>query len=304
MRPPVRKGELLSSWINRLAFANGVSPDYMCGFIRHECGQRMRDARAFGSQGPFRKESAAIDLRCELGTVEYLSARTGVDPKLIRAAAVLAPKFTDNREAPPSGFLHWRLCGVDAARVLPWDEERPGEHSEGRLKFCPLCLSEDETPWFRKVWRTRYAEVCPRHGTLLLGMCSSCGVGVRPHGLKRGEHQAVCHGCGDDLRRQSALRMGDAVVMRQMQVYDILRRAQKEMASNPSGDWDIAADASARALELVAPQDGEAGLGELPLSMVLCSFEHADARPAEPGSVSSFVGQPLMVDESHFDLLS
>lgn len=48
-------------------------------------------------------------------------------------------------------------------------------------QFCPLCLTEDKTPYLRRRWRLALAVVCAQHGVLLQDRCGSCGSPLVPH---------------------------------------------------------------------------------------------------------------------------
>ena len=43
-----------------------------------------------------------------------------------------------------------------------------------RYRFCPLCLQEDEIPYFRIEWRLKLCISCPTHKCLLEENCHSC----------------------------------------------------------------------------------------------------------------------------------
>lgn len=48
-------------------------------------------------------------------------------------------------------------------------------------QFCPLCLTEDKTPYLRRRWRLSLAVVCAKHGVLLQDRCGGCGSPLVPH---------------------------------------------------------------------------------------------------------------------------
>lgn len=75
------------------------------------------------------------------------------------------------------------------------------------LMYCPLCLKEDDEPYFRKHWRLAFHLICDRHGTLMCDRCPSCGAAVvffrRELGRRSeidGGEITLCHACGFDLR--------------------------------------------------------------------------------------------------------
>lgn len=62
------------------------------------------------------------------------------------------------------------------------------------LQMCPQCLSEDKTPYFRRIWRVAWATVCLRHKTVLLDRCPGCQNSIMFHRGDLGSPiQAVSH---------------------------------------------------------------------------------------------------------------
>lgn len=79
------------------------------------------------------------------------------------------------------------------------------------LVYCPLCLFEDDEPYFRKSWRLSFNTVCERHGSMMLGGCPKCDAPTvyfrRDLGHRRMhmvDSMVLCHRCGFDLRRGPA----------------------------------------------------------------------------------------------------
>jgi hypothetical protein len=101
-----------------------------------------------------------------------------------------------------SGILQW---------ILPldiWHRKRMGHG----LQFCPACLAEDETPYFRKRWRVALYTFCTRHNIMVHDRCPSCQSGVVFHRLEQGRYGvagdtslARCYECGFDLRYAPAV---------------------------------------------------------------------------------------------------
>jgi len=74
----------------------------------------------------------------------------------------------------------------------------------GGLQFCPPCLAEDTTPYFRRSWRLAWHVGCVRHGTLLTDHCGCCRAPVEPHRTLAGDVTLCrCPSCGHDLRESS-----------------------------------------------------------------------------------------------------
>ncbi|MDX9958627.1 MAG: TniQ family protein, partial [Spirochaetia bacterium] len=80
------------------------------------------------------------------------------------------------------------------------------------ITFCPLCLFDDEEPYFRRRWRLALSTVCETHGSLMLDACPSCEAPVMYFRRELGHRDkavidslALCHNCGFDLRRGPAI---------------------------------------------------------------------------------------------------
>jgi hypothetical protein len=101
-----------------------------------------------------------------------------------------------------SGILQW---------ILPleiWHRKRTGHG----LQYCPVCLAEDEIPYFRKRWRVALYTFCTRHNVMVQDRCPVCQSGVVFHRLEQGQYGSadesplsICHECGFDLRDAPAV---------------------------------------------------------------------------------------------------
>lgn len=49
------------------------------------------------------------------------------------------------------------------------------------LQYCPLCLKEDLTPYYRKRRRLSYMTICHTHHIHLLDRCSHYSAPIMPH---------------------------------------------------------------------------------------------------------------------------
>lgn len=63
------------------------------------------------------------------------------------------------------------------------------------LRYCPVCLLDDCSAYFRKEWRVLCITSCPRHGCRLRDSCPHCDAPVVP---SRGKYLA-CHVCRKGL---------------------------------------------------------------------------------------------------------
>ena len=48
-------------------------------------------------------------------------------------------------------------------------------------QWCPLCLKEDEVPYYRRHWRMAFSSCCLKHGRLLRDRCYYCAAPCMPH---------------------------------------------------------------------------------------------------------------------------
>lgn len=136
--------ELLSSWLHRLALAHGLSP-------RH-----FGECLGVGA--------GAWSMRLHPALPEFvlnlLHHQTGVGRDRIAAMTIGAEK--------------WRPL------LLPFRRARADRTGATWLQFCPACLADDETPYFRRSWRRASVISCRRHRCGLLDRCPACGQGLAP----------------------------------------------------------------------------------------------------------------------------
>lgn len=79
------------------------------------------------------------------------------------------------------------------------------------VHYCPMCLQEDEKPYFRRAWILAFVVACPRHKLLLSQRCPHCktqnyytGTWAGPAAVLANTSPANCLSCGRDLRKQRA----------------------------------------------------------------------------------------------------
>lgn len=158
--------ELLSSWLHRIAYANGVAPRAF--------------ARVLGlNSGMW---SAALDLRLPTDIADLLNAKTGVAPDEL-AAMTLSPHL------PRQLLLPLRNSG-----------RRDGSTW---LQFCSHCLASDEHPYFRRSWRLATRVSCGEHRSGLRDRCPSCRRRIESYCQSMLVPQHICAHCSFDLRRAS-----------------------------------------------------------------------------------------------------
>ncbi|MBY5876255.1 hypothetical protein ELI38_35110 (plasmid) [Rhizobium leguminosarum] len=160
--------ELLSSWLHRLAFANGVP------------------ARAFArvlglTRGMW---SARLDLRLSIDVASQLQIYAGISLDQLTAMTL-------------SHTLPMQL-------LLPLRNHRQW-HGSTWLQFCSQCLADDTHPYFRRGWRLATRLACNKHGSRLRDRCPSCRRHITAFDQSELMPHHYCALCGYDLRRASAV---------------------------------------------------------------------------------------------------
>lgn len=168
-----RAGESLSSWRQRLGFANGYRL-----FPLADERSRRRD-----------QDQLPTDHQ-----IDWLVERT----HLSRAQIVdLAPHAT----------YEWMPSVAWGRSHLPW-WLAPQYSFKGKTaasQFCPACLTE-QSPHFRLSWRFSFTTFCDRHSCLLVDRCHACGAPAWPAAgcsctLPHDKFVSLrfCARCGEDL---------------------------------------------------------------------------------------------------------
>lgn len=178
--PKEQNDELLSSWLTRMALAHKRTLTvFLSLFVKHEgsslshrdidfiFNEKFFDALASKSELS-KKEILNMSLRSEEGYL-YRCNDCLYPPNQIR-------KLVDKR-------FHFGLM------------------------FCPLCLAEDEIPYFRKKWRYAFYNACPKHKVFLTDRCWSCYERVKLTKIKYFDEITYCSKCSRDLRLTTSLKV-------------------------------------------------------------------------------------------------
>ncbi len=180
IHPPPQEGELLSSWMTRIASAHGVSVQCLCWETWPDSDVLMHD----------------IDRRPLPGLIEDLALRSRHPITKIQQMVLpsLVGRLLDNFPSS-SGWVQW---------ILPTHLRARASHG---LQYCPECLAEDIEPHWRLAWRLAFVTTCTRHSRLLRDNCPSCGAAPNLLSLFMGRRPAVepapvylCRWCGHDFR--------------------------------------------------------------------------------------------------------
>lgn len=177
--PVLEDDEILSSWIVRTAFSHLTDPATFVNLYLPKYRNSFWDRD--------------IDVSASKELLEMLAYKSGFSYDLLYRLTLksyegyLAECITDktrNAFIQPLG----RYCRV---KVL------------NGLRFCPLCVQEDNAPYFRKKWRLSFSTACVKHKCFLKDRCEECGSAVNPYRSMR-EHDlgiSYCYKCGADLRQ-------------------------------------------------------------------------------------------------------
>lgn len=182
LHPQPKPDEILSSWMVRLAFANG--------FPLHTFY-----ANLLGYRAPIWNRDT--DRHTSMALLSLLGRYTGQPLSALHALTLDAYEGVLFEQLPTIGIAPWIL----PVGVLHRLRRRAG------MQFCPLCLLSDAIPYYRRSWRLALHPVCVQHRCVMQEYCPSCHepVAYHRHGVGRGKKisdQALqcCHLCGCDLR--------------------------------------------------------------------------------------------------------
>lgn len=185
IRPRFRPGESISSWRQRGGLSNGFR-----WFPTPDRRWSVRDPDALPQ-----------DLEAEWLAQEFDVSRGDLwGASLNRYASRLADG------APVSPLARWILpCARQSSRI--------GATSG----YCPVCLRNDDIPYFRLSWRLAFVTHCPVHECWLISRCPTCASCVWPSAFveRAGSSPKVmdlscCTVCGTRLARAEAVVDGKA----------------------------------------------------------------------------------------------
>jgi hypothetical protein len=165
--------EIISSWLVRHALAQGCEPYAFC--------------RAAWPDWPW--WSIDIDRGLSEDHLKSLSVYSGISPESLDDATL--SKVSHQFGAGLHGMIWpWFLSyGVRRAR------RRNG------LQYCPHCLAEDPSPYFRIQWRFAWHTACDSHGCRLLDCCHACAAPIDLQAFSSpGNGLYRCAACDADLR--------------------------------------------------------------------------------------------------------
>lgn len=178
--------ELLSSWLHRLAFANGIAPRPFARVLGLTAGMW----------------SASLDLKLADDIADLLHAHTGISRYQLSAMSLTG--------SPLKPLLLPLRCNGR-------------RDSSTWLQFCSRCLAEDAQPYFRRRWRLATRTSCSKHGQRLRDRCPSCRSRIAAFDQTELVPQHHCVRCGYDLRRASTIAVSPAAGQQDRCIDDICR---------------------------------------------------------------------------------
>lgn len=186
IRPPPQPDELLSSWIVRLAAANGIKVSTFLHVIADRERAFSQDVDRF----------VPPDLAGALSDGTGLTAERVGRMGLSAFEGIVFPRFTRR------GCTAWLLpIGVYHATRLRYG-----------MQFCPECLATDMVPYYRRRWRLGCVSACLRHRRMLCDRCPHCEAPLAVHrgtlGTRRefvGDALTRCMHCHGSLAEAPAI---------------------------------------------------------------------------------------------------
>lgn len=169
-------------------------------------------ARAAGQYGLNTQQMAdAINQQLEGNQRYVLNDLVPPHADVARAIAGLVSVRTDTLR---SLYLPQQYVTTTPHQQQPW-EPRPTSLSAHRLwllpsqhtTYCPLCLSSDSTPYFRRSWRLKTSVICTQHGRPMQDVCPHCS--ARPGRFRHhisDQGCVICQFCGGNLTQVKGVK--------------------------------------------------------------------------------------------------
>jgi hypothetical protein len=163
IRPKPIEGELLSSWMVRLAFAQGLKLESFC-------------YRSWGRGAQVM--NGDIDLYATDEVFQTLACHTGASMQQVSQTVFADMAGTLFDQILQNGLTEW-------VTFLGFRKKSPLIQG---LSYCPLCIATDTLPYIRKLWRMAFATVCVIHRIRLKQDCPHCGAPFTIHRWDKGNH--------------------------------------------------------------------------------------------------------------------
>lgn len=165
------EGEILSSWLSRIAHAQGLT---LSQFLK-------------------------ICLPSPVGVgfdIDAITERAFFEA-IVRGTGLPLEETVRTSFLPVQGKLYSGDDFLHARWILPLRLKSPKQPG---IPFCPGCLVSDSDPYYRKHWRYGFFTICPEHG-LLETHCSRCGHPFAYQGADRAKRIAISTGLSNSCHR-------------------------------------------------------------------------------------------------------
>lgn len=149
--------ELLSSWLVRVALANGCDPLVISWAIWDKWRGWANDI----------DRNPGNERLVTLSNYSGESLNDLQNSTLFPIALVVL-----GREPIANELWPWILTTGTRNRIR-----------KGGLQYCVDCLKEDKKPYYRRKWRLAWHVSCIKHGKSLLDCCPHCQAPIEPHRL-------------------------------------------------------------------------------------------------------------------------
>lgn len=181
--PKPFKDEVLTSWVIRLAKANGLKLQAFSRIVfkgQPDLWNRDMDRKPF----EWLINELSIKTNCSKDEIFTLTLQS--------YKGALFPYFHD------SGILKW---------ILPLNVYHRKRKGFGQ-QYCSQCLKEDDEPYLRKHWRVAFSTFCTKHQIMHRDRCPECQYPVMFHRSELGKprmfdgpEMCFCTTCEFDLRK-------------------------------------------------------------------------------------------------------
>lgn len=212
-----REDELLSSWLIRLAHVHQFKVESLC-------------TRLFGYQSTIWNRD--IDLHAPEWVLARLCQATGATSEQAHRTTLVDLEGRLAENISSKGHNNW----IVPLGIFHRNRRHPG------LMYCPACLAEEPSRYYRRLWRIAWASICVRHRCLLVDCCPACGAPVAPHRADMKGRSLFptpitficCHVCQQKLSQQPLMPASATQVAFQSLLETTLAQGFIDWDDNPS----------------------------------------------------------------------
>lgn len=195
--PQIYSDELFSSWLVRTAHCYGCDPIVLTGHIWPK----------------WRAWTIDIDRNLNVDQLKKLFIFLGKDVEYFNNSFLYQSANLMSKNPNKNASWPW---------IMPYGT-RNRKH-KGGLQFCPICLSTDKYPYFRKHWRFAWQTCCKKHSVQLLDKCPECNLAPQPHRVEAIEGNVkTCFNCKADLGKSKTFRLDNNAFSIQEECSSVLR---------------------------------------------------------------------------------